>query len=451
METYTGEWQSSPIKIHAYNLLPVKGEFRKQVSHLILENECSFTWNIDIPESNEYAVIIVYSTNAEGNISFEVNGSHAFSQTLPETKGLVYPYAGEWHQINFVRKTTGGKLSLEKGAQEITVKVSPGENGSNFLIHTFELIPATDSEKIIAETERIVLQRADASWLASVPYGLMFHWTSEASPQKGKPLPFADAVRNFDVTQFANMVQEAGAGYVIFTIGHAEAYCPAPIQSWEQYHPGTTTNRDLIAEIADELAKRDIKLITYFAVHVFAQHLDSKEFMRVSTDILNEIGQRYGEKIAGYWFDGWYQCIEEHPDLSMDSFYTAAKTGNPGRIIALNTWTYPAFTQRQDYWAGETYSDCSAPSSRIIKEGPGAGLPFQALLALEGDWVYARSQYPDDKPIPAPVLDIQYMTNLVKSCKGKGPVTFNLLIYQDGTVSEQSMQFIRQLKKNIAQ
>ena len=36
----------------------------------------------------------------------------------------------------------------------------------------------------------------------------------------------------------------------------------------------------------------------------------SQEFTQMTTDILKEFGERYGEKIAGYWFDGFYQCFE---------------------------------------------------------------------------------------------------------------------------------------------
>jgi hypothetical protein len=451
MKTYTGEWQSSPVKTYACNLPVDKGDVQKQVSHMLLKNDCRLTWHADIPESGRYAVTVSYSANEEGTVSFEIDGHHAFSQTLAETRGLVYPTVGEWHQINCVRKKTGGELVLEKGAQDIIIHLSPDKDDMNFLLYTFELIPVDALDKAAAETARIAAQRPDATWFTSIPYGVMFHWTSESSPSTGNPLPFAEAVRNFDVKKFADMVQQTGAGYVIFTVGHAESFCPAPIQSWEKYHPGTVTGRDLIDEIADELAKREIRLMIYFASHVFAKthQVSGDEFMRISTDILNEIGERYGDKVSGYWFDGWYQSMEAYPDLPIEKFYRATKTGNPNRIAALNTWVYPAFTQWQDFWAGETYSDCVAPVSAIIDEGPGAGLLFQALLALEGDWVYARSQYPDNKPIPAPKLDVRRATDAVISCAGKGPVTFNLMIRQDGTVGEQSMQFMEQLKRGV--
>src|SRR5690606_26105432 len=105
-------------------------------------------------------------------------------------------------------------------------------------------------------------------------------------------------------------------GYVIFTIGHAESYCPAPIKSWEIRHPGKTTKRDLIAEMSDALNKKGIKLICYingplaFKLDVQKEKLtkdEQQDFVTNFQDILKEMGGRYKHKVAGYWFDSWYQ------------------------------------------------------------------------------------------------------------------------------------------------
>jgi len=91
---------------------------------------------------------------------------------------------------------------------------------------------------------------------------------------------------------------------------------------------------------------------------------------------------------VGYWLDGWYQCFNKFPDFDFESFYKCSKAGNANRLLALNSWLYPTVSVWQDYWAGEVFSSSVSPKSSIIKEGPGLGLQFQALLALEGDWVH---------------------------------------------------------------
>ena len=142
------------------------------------------------------------------------------------------------------------------------------------------------------------------SWLRSTGYGLMFHWTSQSVGKDGTHKPYAQAVDDFDVKRFADMVEETGAGYVFLTIGHAESYCPGPIKAWEKYHPGKTTRRDLIAEMADALNAKGIKLACYLNVASLAGLRSGEEaFTRTMTEVVTEFGEHYKEKVAGYWFD----------------------------------------------------------------------------------------------------------------------------------------------------
>jgi hypothetical protein len=157
------------------------------------------------------------------------------------------------------------------------------------------------------------------------------------------------------------------------------------------------------------------------------------------------VGNRYKDKVAGYWFDGWYQCFSRFPGFDFESFYKCCKVGNANMVIALNSWLYPTVSVWQDYWAGEVFSSSASPKSSIIKEGPGLGLQFQALLALEGDWVYTK----ENKEIPPPAIETSFLTNLIQSSTGKGPVTLNVLIYQDGSISEKSMDVLKTLKRTF--
>lgn len=441
---------NSSLILSVHNVDSVKGDFQRLVSHFVIKSECKLFWNFDINEPGEYKILFSYSSNDDGKIIFYINNKKEYEALLTRTAG-IYEVQKEWYQFNCIRKKLEGKVFLKKGYQNISLSITPSPNDKNFVFFTLELIPVAAQKDKAKELKIIKSARADTKWFRSIPYGVMFHWTSETAPKKGEPKPFKEAVKEFNVEKFADMVEQTGAGYVIFTIGHAEPYCPAPLENWEKYHPGMTTKRDLIMELADELAKRNIKLICYLPTHVVGKwrKVNEIEFMKINIDILQEMGKRYKEKIAGYWFDGWYQCFEEYPGVSFEDFFKAAKAGNPERIIALNSWLYPIVTLWQDYWAGETFSSCVPPKSKIIKEGPGKGLQFHALLALEGDWVYTRYLYKNDKEIPAPVLTTQYLVTLISSCKGKGPITLNVLIYQDGTISDQSMNILKMLKSTF--
>ena len=82
----------------------------------------------------------------------------------------------------------------------------------------------------------------------------MFHWTDFTQPRDGvKKVISRGRHKAFDVDIFVKLISEIGAAYVIFTLNHAHPHCPAPIESWEAVHPGSTTRRDLIGDIADAL------------------------------------------------------------------------------------------------------------------------------------------------------------------------------------------------------
>src|SRR3546814_1392592 len=66
-----------------------------------------------------------------------------------------------------------------------------------------------------------------------------------------------------------------------------------------------------------------------------------------------EFGNRYGTRVAGYWFDSWFQTTESYPNLPHEALFDAVKTGNPDRMVALNYWAFPIEVDWQDYWSGE--------------------------------------------------------------------------------------------------
>jgi hypothetical protein len=274
----------------------------------------------------------------------------------------------------------------------------------------------------------------------------MFHWTSQSIGKDGKIKPFGQAVADFPLDRFVEMVEATGAGYVLFTVGHAEPYCPAPLNSWEKYHPGKTTQRDLLAEMADALNKKKIKLMCYFPTHVVGNYpkASSEQFTRMTTDILNEFGDRYGEKVVGYWFDGFYQCFEKYPDFSFRDFFKICKVGNSNRIIALNSWIYPNVTEWQEYWAGETASPVELPVNGSNPRGPGEGLRYQALLIMEPYWVQEKVEMPE------PRFTAVALSDYISQCmKNGGAVTINLGIYQDGSVDPKAVEVLKQVRKRF--
>src|SRR3546814_11773367 len=61
-----------------------------------------------------------------------------------------------------------------------------------------------------------------------------------------------------------------------------------------------------------------------------------------------EFGNRYGTRVAGYWFDSWFQTTESYPNLPHEALFDAVKTGNPDRMVALNYWAFPIEVERSE-------------------------------------------------------------------------------------------------------
>ena len=434
------------VSLFATKTASQEGDIQTLAGQKVIKGACEVTWQITVPAAGEYEAILAYAShNGQNTIEIVCEASRVVDH-LPPTSG-VYLESGQWYQNSFVRRKLPGTLTLGQETVTVSLRTLDTTEDSAVVLYSIELQRLEDREKIAAEMERAVQSRPNSDWFVEMSYGLMFHWTSQAAPRTGSTRPYKDAVNDFDVDAFVRMVEETGADYVIFTGNHAEPHFPAPLKEWEKLFPGWTTERDLIAEIADGLKERDIKLLLYLATHVYAKlgKVEDREFSEINHTLITEIGSRYGDKISGYWLDGWYQSSQRYWDFPFESFYRAAKAGNAERLLALNSWLYPIATPWQDYWAGEIYSLGVPPPHRIIQDGPGESLHYHALLALEGDWVHTK----ENTPIKAPVLDTRALLAFMKGCAGKGPVTLNVLIYQDGTISDSSMNVLQAVNAAI--
>lgn len=434
------------IPLYGINTTKKIGDISTLAAQLVIKGKAVLTWQTDLSTDGDYEVVLAYSAHQSGAQVKVVSGESEITDTLHRTEG-VYSETGQWYLNNFERKLLNGTLRLSQGFNTVSFHLSVPPPDSEMVFYALELNPLGEKDKIIAEIREARQKRPNMDWFAQAGYGVMFHWTSQCVSRQGEPESYQDAVASFGVDSFVEMVKETGAAYVIFTANHADPHFPAPLQSWEEIHPGWTTQRDLVAELADKLNAQDIKLMLYFATHVYGkfEEVDSPEFFKINHKLISEVGARYGEKVAGYWFDGWYQCYERHPHFPFESFYQACKIGHPERLVALNSWLYPIVSEWQDYWAAEIYSLGVPPLQRIIKTGPAKGLQYHALLSMNGNWIHTQR----DREIAPPVLNKGSLIEFIKACKDKGPVTINLCIYQDGTIGEKALSVMREVRRHV--
>jgi len=437
------------IVLYSDSVIDKKGNNQKMASHLVNRGSGALTWQKYMPEAGEYELAINYATKADGCTVKVVADQDSISAGLAVTAGYYPSTRTDWFAFNCERKQIPGKLHLNKGMNTVTVALT-GAKGSEINIYSIELIPAAKKAVITNDLKKSANVKPNRNWFTKSPYGLMFHWTSQSAPQHGPLKPYNEAVNSFNVSAFVKMVQKTGASYIIFTTNHAEPYFPAPLKQWEAEYPGHTTTRDLVAEISDSLQKHNIKLMLYLATHIYAKYdkVNDEEFNRLNFSLLNEIGERYKKKVAGYWLDGWYQSYSKHPTFDFEKLYKICKKGNPNRLLTLNSWVYPVATTWQDYWAGEVYNIGNPAAKQILENGPGKGLQAQSLIVMEtDDWLHQ----PLNTDIKAPSLKALDLANFINKQKGKGPVTVNIQIYQDGRISDEALKIMETVSQQLKQ
>lgn len=404
------------------------------------------TWNLESSEVESYEVIArVLGEDAKGILS--CNGQkHEFTFNKKE-----------WSGINL------GTIKLKKGLNSLRLDV---KSGKKFKLSALELINPSYGIKIKEDSQKL---RQKADWFKDAGYGLMFQWTNRATPEKGDTVKaWEDKVNDFDVERFVNTVEEFGATYVIWSMTWGQQYISAPIKSLDRVIKGRTTKRDLLGEMADQLNEKGIKLIFYYHYGYDCYHskdstwlqtaggykADKTELYRNIKNILAEVGNRYGEKLNGWFFDGAQRYYDTHFDgrsggistVNFREISQAAKTGNSQRIVAYNSWILPKVTEYQDYYAGEGLKQFTGLEEGVFPEGNYKGLQAHTCFPLEKRWGHIDR----DTTIASPRYSFEDLINRIKYAqKNRYPLSINLEMYEDGSVSPESLQLLGKIRQVI--
>ena len=416
----------------------------------------TFAWKVQVPQASEYSVDVLVS-GAPGS-QIEIAGPRdTIKVTIPEGNDH---WGNNWNKIS-----VPGWLKLPQGTSTVTVR-SPNPAGiatsknhfKGMALMSLELIARSQKQAI---AKRIRDSRSSAKWLGDAQYGLMFQWGQWGYPEHGEAKPWPKMIDDFDVEKFADMVQSTGAGYVIWSTVWRSYYFPAPIQSIEQIMPGHTSKRDLIGDLADALHRRGIKLVLYYNGSALT-NFRGADPNEVGTDaqfrknwiaIVTEVGERYGNRVAGWFIDeGWYPSPFEEENRAL-------KAGYPGRIVSFNDWVRPRTTDFEDVEFGEGFNCLNDGAGRLFPDGPPAGgdgiyveglhkgLQAYVILILDGpDW---GIWHPDTK-IAKPIFTSEQIVNMAKGAKAHHvALSFNLLMYEDGTVSPASLDAVKLFGKTV--
>jgi hypothetical protein len=164
-------------------------------------------------------------------------------------------------------------------------------------------------------------------------------------------------VDGFDVRGFAAQAAEGKVGWVLFCLDdHYFAWPCSPSQTFDRftgYAPGDKcSRRDLIADLAQALADKGVKLICYFAGlngymkerKVYEGLADdgnnqtppSAESRRRRLAVLREYCERYKDTVAGWWFDGVELNSYREPPDDWSTIGSIVRAANKGAAIAFS-------------------------------------------------------------------------------------------------------------------
>lgn len=392
---------------------------RLQVKKWPLGGETS--WEVEVAEAGDYAVNVLFSHGVPHALRVVVAAGESHAAGISEPVRNA-----EWRRFGLP-----GTLKLAQGKQTVSLRIDAvdGTAGGTIEILSVELVKPAVRDRVLRASQAM-RSRADTDWFRKAGFGLMVHWTSRCMPRSGPPKPYAEAVRDFDVKAFADQVAATGAGFVTFTTSHAQMYFPAPLGSLDRILPGRTADRDLVADLAETLGRRGIRLMLYY--HDGA-----------SSDPAWQRASGFWETDSSTFWNHWTAVVEE----AGERLAIAAKAGNPRRIICFNPWTLPSATDFQDFAAGEGSRD---PTARgWLKPGDGGrisggayeGLQASAAVVMEGDWIHGKR----DTEIPKPRITVEELADLLRRFRDlQNVLMLNCEIYQDGTLAPPTVELIRQ-------
>ena len=451
-----------PLKMDPLNINVVSGnlgDYQESFRNSFANNMClwltakpdvenSFiSWELDFPDEGTYQIYAV-AAGSEAKMALTCNGEVSEEYVALEK-------TNQWKRISM------GEFHFKKGINRLQLSAVKKKK---FEFDALEIVQAEVKSLIDKEAKAM---RVQPDWFKNAGYGLMFQWTNRATPPQGDIKPWEQKVNDFDLDGFVETVESSGAAYVMWSITWGNQYISAPIKALDEIIAGRTTQRDLLGEMADALDEIGVKLIFYYHYGYDCSHSIDKEWMEASGGyeadktrlyenfqaIIGEIGERYGDKLHGWWFDGGQRFYNCHFDNSQGDqgplsapfrkLTEASRLGNKNRVVAYNSWIKPMLTEYQDYYGGEGVAQFGGLENGTFPSGSKKGLQAHGCFIFEKEWGHIKK----NTPIPAPKMKLEKLVQLIEKAQaGQYPLSINLEMFEDGSVSPDSIALLKELK-----
>ena len=306
----------------------------------------------------------------------------------------------------------------------------------------------------------------EIKWMQEKGYGVMVHYLSDIMPKEEPGYQSWDEMTEaFSVEHFVDAIETMGAGWVIFPFGQNSGHYCSYNSRLEAAVPGSCSKRDLMWELSLELHRRGIRLIVYLTSEMdsntpefrekFGWDLDLNDksvFQERYQEVIREWAGRFGKLIDGWWFDGCYNSMEKdflrtqgwsNARFDYGEWRAATCAGNPEAVLAMcpGAEKMQYVFREQDYLAGEANTLNHKPESALLD-----GMQWHCLVWLDCRWGHWEKA---GKIVPPRYTDEELWTFYDGCRQVKGAVTWNIGIYQDGTLAEETVEQIVRLKKKL--
>ena len=252
-------------------------------------------------------------------------------------------------------------------------------------------------------------------------------------------------VDHFDAEGLANQLESAGAGYLIITLGQNSGFYLSPNATYDRLtgiQPSKCARRDLVADLAEVLQKRGIRLIAYLPSGAPARDRDvvralgwedgarrNRDFQLRWERVIREWSERWGTRISGWWFDGcyWPNSMYRPADPpNFASFAAAARAGNPQCAVAFNPGVVDriiSVTPHEDFTAGEI-NQLDRLMIRRASGGKVDGAQVHVLSYLGETWGKGMLRFTDE----------QMLEWSRKAIRPGGAITWDVPVGRDGLI-----------------
>ena len=315
------------------------------------------------------------------------------------------------------------------------------------------------------------LRKQKAQWFQDAKFGMFIHWGIYSIPAKGEWVMNNDRITIKDYEKFApkfnpvlydpaewvRIAKDAGCRYITITSKHHDGFAmwDSKVTDWDIIDR-TDYGKDVLKMLADECKKQNMPLFFYHS-HLDWHHPDyfprgrtgrhsgryeqgdfDKYLDFMNAQIAELCSGRYG-KLAGFWFDGWWDQQTEktekktYVDWQLEETYDLIHTLQPQALIGNNHHVEPF--PGEDFQMFERGVPGKDKFSAVNVVSP---LPLETCDTINGAWGYNAN----DKDFKSKTELIHY---LVQTAGYNANFLLNVGPMPDGRIQPEFVQRLSQI------